>query len=84
VGSTAIPAFAVEADYQVVGTLGDVLALKRDTVRRLFRQVDVAHLRALVRAEPDSGFELLLGDEIVSLWYAGKRLAVVSVKGKQS
>ena len=78
--TTTIPAFAAEADYQVVGTLGDVLALKPDTVRRPFKQVDAVHLRALVRAEPEAGFELLLGDDVVSLWYAGKRLAVITNK----
>ena len=82
--SQAIPNFVNDADFTVVGTIGDVVALNRDMLRRVFRQVDTAYLRALVRAEPDASFELLMGDEIVSLWFAGKRLAVVNSKGKRS
>ena len=81
--SYAIPSFVNDADFTVVGTIGDVVALNRDTLRRVFRQVDTAYLRALVRAEPGEGFELLLGDEIVSLWFAGKRLAVVNAKSNR-
>jgi hypothetical protein len=83
VGSTAIPAFVNDADFTVVGTIGDVVALGRDTFRRVFRQVDTAYLRALVRSEPEATFELLIGDDVVSLWFAGKRLAVVDTKGKK-
>ena len=82
--NATIPAFVNDADFTVVGTIGDVVALSRDTFRRVFGQVDTVYLRALVRSEPDATFELLIGDEIVSLWFAGKRLAVVSTKGKRS
>ena len=79
-----LPAFAAEADYQIVGALSDVLALNRDTVRRLFRHCDGAYLRALVRSEPEAAFELLCGEDVTSLWCAGHRLAVISTKGKRS
>lgn len=78
----AIPAYVSEADFTVVGSIGDVLALDRDTIRRAVRKVDPACLRALVRGEPSAGFELLIGDDVTSLWFAGRRLAVMSTRAK--
>jgi len=79
----ALPAFVTEADLTVVGTITAVVELNRATVRRVFSQVDAAYLKALVRSEPDQGFELLIGEDVVSLWFAGRRLAVVTNKASR-
>ena len=49
-------------------------------MRRLLAKVDPTYLKALTRSEPEAAFELLIGDEITSLWFTSKRLAVVNTR----
>ena len=72
------PAWALESDVNAIGTFGDLGRFDVRLVEQLFVRVDRLLLAELRQRKPDAAFELLLGGDVLSLWYADRRISVIS------
>ena len=54
------------------------------TVQALFAGVDHLTLAALRRADPHGRFEVLIGPDVTSLWYADHKVSVITTPSERS